>query len=63
MSLQSDIQHNKGQSKCELSDSDPTNSSHPPTKTKIKLFSFIECTKKFSAKVFRLQYSMQLSWL
>ena len=37
------------------SDSDPTNSSHPPTKTKIKLFSFIECTKKFQPKVFRLQ--------
>ena len=37
-----------------LSDSDPTNSSHPPTKTKIKLFSFIECTKKFPPKVFRL---------
>ena len=38
-----------------LSDFDPTNSSHPPTKTKIKLFSFIECTKKFLPKVFRLQ--------
>ena len=34
-----------------LEDSNPTDSSHPPpTKTKIKLFSYVECTKSFHQK-------------